>query len=382
MTWRVRHRSRPNVGESNRDFYGFGPCHQLSSPSSLDLIIAAMLDCIWIKKMINHKSSMIAFLTSCLGLAAVAGCMTTPDDEASCPNISERGELNVLTINLLFSEIDTRDERLAAIARFIADNRVDFVLLQEVVGGALVQTDNSALDLQDLLADDHGLTFDSRTAFETGLPGLLTVANAVLSRCDILDQRVRKLPKTSELEIGGRTFPLFRNVTMTRVDLPGIGDINVYNTHLCARCTVPERGEQLDVLLEFVDEAEAMTSDGVASVLGGDLNVDIFRDGAVARPLYDRIIGTGFADTAADGRVIEELCEDWRAADEHCTVGVSDLNGPNARRIDYIFARGFGDVLANRVAFNPLIDPTQPTVSDHAGVFTSIALPAIAVAGN
>ena len=324
----------------------------------------------------------IALIASCLSLASLAGCMTTPDNEASCPDIGDSGQLNVLTINLLFSEIETRDERLASIAQFIADNRVDFVMLQEVVGGRLVRTENSALDLQDALADSHGLTFDSRTAFETGIPGLLTVANAVLSRCDILDQRVQRLPKTSELEIGGETFPLIRNVTMTRLDLPDVGNVSVYNTHLCARCTVPERAEQLDVLLDFVNESEAMTPSGVASVLGGDLNIDIFRGGAEARPLYDRIVGAGFADTAAEGRTLEELCEDRRAADEHCTVGVSDLNGPNARRIDYIFARGFGDVLANRVAFNPLIDPEQPTVSDHAGVFSSIALPTIAVAGN
>ena len=64
-----------------------------------------------------------------------------------------------------------------------------------------------------------------------------------------------------------------------------------------------------------------------------------------------------------------------RAADEHCTVGVSDLNGRNARRIDYFFLLGFGDLLENRVAFNPLIDPEQPTVSDHAGVFSKLTLP-------
>ncbi|MDH3662482.1 MAG: endonuclease/exonuclease/phosphatase family protein [Alphaproteobacteria bacterium] len=332
--------------------------------------------------MISRIFPKIVLLASCLSLASLAGCMMTPDNEASCPDIGDSGQLNVLTINLLFSEIETRDERLASIAQFIADNRVDFVMLQEVVGGQLVRTENSALDLQDALADDHGLTFDSRTAFETGIPGLLTVANAVLSRCDILDQRVQRLPKTSELEIGGQTFPLFRNVTMTRLDLPDVGNVSVYNTHLCARCTVAERAEQLNVLLDFVDESEAMTPSGVASVLGGDLNIDIFRDGGEARPLYDGIIGAGFTDTAADGRTLEELCENRRAADEHCTVGVSDLNGPNARRIDYIFARGFGEVLANRVAFNPLIDSEQPTVSDHAGVFSSIALPAIAVAGN
>jgi maltose 6'-phosphate phosphatase len=33
------------------------------------------------------------------------------------------------------------------------------------------------------------------------------------------------------------------------------------------------------------------------------------------------------------------------------------------------------DVRESRVVFNPLVDPSQPTVSDHAGVFVSIELP-------
>ena len=72
---------------------------------------------------------------------------------------------------------------------------------------------------------------------------------------------------------------------------------------------------------------------------------------------------------------MDTLCEDEDNADEHCTVGVSELNGPKSRRKGYIFARGFADVLLSKVVFNTLINPEEPTVSDHAGVFVRLGLP-------
>jgi len=69
------------------------------------------------------------------------------------------------------------------------------------------------------------------------------------------------------------------------------------------------------------------------------------------------------------------LCEDEDNPDEHCTVGVSELNGENSRRKDYIFARGFRDVLLSKVVFNTRINAEEPTVSDHAGVFVRLGLP-------
>jgi hypothetical protein len=53
-----------------------------------------------------------------------------------------------MTINLLFSEVDDRNKRLRRIADYVADNNVDVLLLQEVVGGELVNTRNSAVDLR------------------------------------------------------------------------------------------------------------------------------------------------------------------------------------------------------------------------------------------
>jgi len=60
---------------------------------------------------------------------------------------------------------------------------------------------------------------------------------------------------------------------------------------------------------------------------------------------------------------------------EHCTTGVSELNGPKARRKDCIFTKGFADVRLSKVVFKTLVNGDQPTVSDHAAVFVRLGLP-------
>ena len=75
-------------------------------------------------------------------------------------------------------------------------------------------------------------------------------------------------------------------------------------------------------------------------------------------------------------RSLENLCANAKQPDTHCTVEVSTLDaGGSARRVDYIFMNQAKNVRESRVVFNTLIDPSQPSVSDHAGVFISVALP-------
>ena len=114
------------------------------------------------------------------------------------------------------------------------------------------------------------------------------------------------------------------------------------------------------------------------------MNFDRFRDNGDERFLYDRVLVEGFSDayanyiiTAAGGQEdLESLCEDNDNTDEHCTVGVSDLSGSNARRKDYIFARGFGPPVQGQVVFNPNApNGVPPTVSDHAAVVVDLRLP-------
>jgi maltose 6'-phosphate phosphatase len=211
----------------------------------------------------------------------------------------------------------------------------------------------------------------------------LSVANAVLSRCEIKFNLVKRLPKASELEFGGRAIRINRNVMMVQLEIPDKGKINVYNTHLCARCEIEEREEQLDELLEFVNEMDTNMPGENPSVLGGDFNSDRFDNQGAEKFLWEKIIAAGFIDAYAEfviansggQETLDTLCEDEDNADEHCTVGVSELDGPNARRVDYIFTRKPSSIQDARIIFNTLVRDDEPTVSDHAGVFTSLSLP-------
>ncbi|SER34751.1 maltose 6'-phosphate phosphatase [Nitrosomonas sp. Nm51] len=312
-------------------------------------------------------------LPGCTGLPPGKGVET---HFAGCDDVADRGHLNFLTINLLFSETGTRASRLDAIAEYASNASIDVILLQEVAGGVLVGTANSALDLQGKLRE-RGHGYDLQTAFETGLPGLLTVANAVLSRCEIDFKMSKRLPKASELEFKGHDIKLPRNIMMTRLKIPEFGLINVYNTHLCAKCSAEELDAQLQALLAFVDETESFYPQANPVILGGDFNIDRFRiDPFGERVFYDNIIGAGFTDAYAEGRFLDNLCANTAFADQHCTVGVSTLDaGDSARRIDYIFVKTLNRILQSNVVFNNLVDESQVGVSDHAGVFISIELP-------
>ena len=285
--------------------------------------------------------------------------------------------IKIMTINLLFSEVDDRNRRLKRIAEYVAVNQIDVLLLQEVVGGVLVNTNNSADDLRDLLQERHNLIYFERTAFETGVKDILRTANSILSRFLIETTSVHELPVGTEEEFLGFDVKLARNVIMTRLQIQGSYDIHVFNTHLCASCSIDERDDQLDAALDFIRSFQNDSGTPRPIVFGGDMNFDLFDNDGDERFLYDEVLKEGFSDAYANYIIaaskrqesLESLCEDEDNADEHCTVGVSDLNGPNARRIDYIFAKGFGPPIKSEVVFNPNApNGVPPTVSDHAAV--------------
>ncbi|PSJ17532.1 endonuclease/exonuclease/phosphatase family protein [Nitrosomonas supralitoralis] len=293
-----------------------------------------------------------------------------------CDDVASRNYLNILSVNLLFKEIETREQRLEDVAKFAEKTPVDVILLQEVVGGALVHTENSAADLQKKLRA-RNRDYDLYTAFEIGLPGVIGVANAVLSRCEIDFRTTKHLPHATELNFRGHDIKLPRNVMMTRINIPNYIKLNIYNTHLCAACTADQLDAQLDVLLPFISELETSFPSGNFAILGGDFNIDRFRvDPFVERFFYDRIVNAGFIDAYAQNRSLDNLCTNTKQSDAHCTVGVSTLDvGGSARRIDYIFMNQAKNIRESRVVFNNLVDPSQSSVSDHAGVFVSVTLP-------
>src|SRR5262245_37861134 len=73
-----------------------------------------------------------------IGLIFIANAAPAAAQQNLCPVPStSAGTLNVLTLNILFSEYPQRSQRLADIADFIAANDIQLIALQEVVGGIL-----------------------------------------------------------------------------------------------------------------------------------------------------------------------------------------------------------------------------------------------------
>jgi maltose 6'-phosphate phosphatase len=213
---------------------------------------------------------------------------------------------------------------------------------------------------------------------------LLSTANAILSRFEIESSDDHRLPWVTEEEFLGIDVKLPRNVMLTRLLIPGFGEVDVFNTHLCSRCSPEDREDQLGEVFDFIEKFQNDIGPPRPTVLGGDMNFDLFANNGEERFLYDKVLAEGFSDTyanyiiaAASGQeTLDALCENKDNADEHCTVGVSDLDGSNARRIDYIFARDFGPPIESQVVFNPNApNGVPPTVSDHAAVVVHLRLP-------
>ena len=290
-----------------------------------------------------------------------------------CPDVATRGHLNVLTINLLFSEIKDRETRLKNIANFMAEQveegePVDIVLLQEVVGGPLSGTINSSLDLKKLLIE-RGMKYNLRYRLANGLPGILTVGNAILSRCKILFTFSRTLPFVSEEPFEGFKIPLRREVMMSRIRVPDFGKINIYNTHLCAFCDPMERLKQTRVLLDFMRRVEKLIWwDENPVILGGDFNINLNTAGD--ENAYNEISDFGFIDTYNVANDCYSCCCEEEGY-FGCTYGVAgNPYGESPVRIDYIFIKGM-NILNSDVVFNS--DPWW--VSDHSGVLSRINLP-------
>ncbi len=303
--------------------------------------------------------------------------------QAKCPDVLDKGHLNVLSINLLFSETTNRNVRLERIANYMeaaeeAGEAVDIILLQEVVGGSLSGTINSAIDLKQLLAE-RGLNYNLRYRLANGLPGILSVANAILSRCKIVLTLARTLPSVTEEPFQDFEILLSRKIMMSRIKIPNYGKINVYNTHLCAFCDPAERLEQTFVMLDFVNDIENLFWGENPIILGGDFNVSDMLIALDEAPEYDLIIASGFIDSFATANNCTVCCDEITG--QGCTFGVPGnpfainpfTQEPGVPvRIDYIFGRGFSedDVITSAVIFN--IPPNF--VSDHSAVLTVFEL--------
>jgi maltose 6'-phosphate phosphatase len=322
-------------------------------------------------------------LTMFLGLTGLGFAFP---QNAACNTTS----FKILTINLLFSEINERSQRLARIADFVkstwgstATVPVDVILLQEVVGGTLVGTDNSAQDLQNLLAT-RGLTYYLNYHLEEALPILFTQGIAILSRHPIVASLAVTLPNVEVVNFLGFQVNLRRIALLNRIDIANYGQVNIYNTHLCSSCDPSGRAQQVGALLNFIQTTEQSYPGGSQIILGGDFNIDLFY--ANQRPAYQSILSNGFMDTYAGVHHVEFTCCDPNSGGTCCTFAVPgnpyafDLTGQpeSPARLDYLFIKGKGmQVRDSQVVFN-----SGDWVSDHSGVVTELQLgPGVPITG-
>jgi maltose 6'-phosphate phosphatase len=296
--------------------------------------------------------------------------------QARCPDVSERGYLSVLTLNLLYSEFADRESRFDIIADFVAQKTaqaepIDIILLQEVVGGlAMAGTKNSSHDLKKKLAE-RDLIYNLRYCpvnDRLGL-GFLTEGIAILSRCKVLFTLASTFTTVWETPNQDTKVPLKRKGMMSRIKIPGAGNINVFNTHLCAFCDSEDRSNQNMELLKFISDVDAIiwwTEDPF--ILGGDFNLDLETPGGPE--IYNEIIDSGFIDTYSAANGCQSCCSTQEGY-EGCTYAVSGNPYANnsTKRIDYIFARDL-EVINSTTVFKS--DPFW--VSDHSGVLSKLAI--------
>ncbi len=289
----------------------------------------------------------------------------------AAPKAAACGEndLRVMSFNLEFSRVWTDSRQIERLAAGVAGKDIDVLLLQEVSGGLLTGTSSTAGDLRRILHRRHGLSYELVHAPASGVRGLFTVGNAILSRCPITSWKSYPLPQVAELGILGGRWRLARNLLAADIETAR-GSVALYATHLCAACSAGERMRQLEVVLATIDRREADRRRPV--VLGGDFNLDLFRDQGIERPLYRRIRSAGFVDAATSRLPAEHLCARPAHPDAFCTVGVADPYRPQSRRIDYLFVRSGLIARDLKVLFHPHMRRAAMALSDHAAILARL----------
>jgi maltose 6'-phosphate phosphatase len=248
-------------------------------------------------------------------------------------------------------------------------------LLQEVVGGALVGTNNSAQDLENLLAN-RGLTYYLNYHLEEAFPRLFNQGIAILSRHPIVASLAVTLPNVEVVDFLGLQVTLRRIALLNRIDIANYGQVDIYTTHLCSSCDLSGRAQQVGALLNFIQTAEQSYPGGSQIILGGDFNIDLFY--ANQRPAYQSILSNGFIDTYDAVHNVGFTCCDPNSGGTCCTFAVPGnpyafdltLQPEYPARLDYIFMKGKRmKVLDSQVVFN-----SGDWVSDHSGVVTELQL--------
>ncbi len=330
------------------------------------------------KNKIPFRPAAFFIILTAILLFSLSSCSSSLQNEQNA-EASEKKHLNVITLNLFFPELQDRSQRLEDFANFIAQKKVegepiDIIMLQEVIGGLLSGTDNSSIDLKNLLAE-KGLEYHLYFQLSNGLTGLLKVGNAILSAYEFKSTAYKTLPTTSEVPFGDFEVTLKQDVIMGTIEVPGSGRINIYNTHLCAYCESENRLVQIQALMDFIEEMETSFEGDNPVILGGDINTAFSTSEELS--VYESVTNTyGFTDTYSAYNNCSDCCSPSYGY-SGCTFAIP--GNPYAinpftdeqeevTRLDYIFAKGIEAVKSSVVL------DAFPWASDHSGILTEFRL--------
>lgn len=248
--------------------------------------------------------------------------------------------MRVMTLNLMErSPAESRTSRLAKVARFVRDQNVEVLLLQEGCGGLWELTRDSIRDLARQLGYHHF----SRNIF--GILLFLYYKVGIVSKWPFIWTDAARLYCRTTAWPDRVWLPSKRDVVGAAINHPVHKRVYLYSAHLGAGCDCAGRYDQAVQLLRFI--FYGMPGDAKI-FLGGDFN---------AGP-----------DSAALGLVKRSTLIELPTGP---TFGLADnpqaAGSPAPAKIDYLFTRGLAGWA--QVVLN---GGYGPWVSDHAGIMAEI----------
>jgi endonuclease/exonuclease/phosphatase family metal-dependent hydrolase len=294
---------------------------------------------------------------------------------ADFKNVSQQPEepqatIKILTLNVMQNASEARASRFQKIVDFLKPAPVHLLALQELSGGPqdTPATQDSGADLAGMLAA-AGLEYGYYTEANWGYPPYLVFKVGILPRYSMIATAAGCTGTPGD----GWVFPERKNVVMAAMIIPGFGRVNLYSVHVYTPAAEGIEA-QIDSLMAFVEQTDGQYP-AAASIVGGDLNFSVDTYPAA----YQKFLDHGFADTYAAANcpgAPQNCCTQEKT--QGCTFrapGNPLASSGAPSRIDFLLVRGKGmQVKQSQVVFN---GGNGPFVSDHCGVLTEIAKPAV-----
>ncbi len=269
-------------------------------------------------------------------------------------------KVHILTLNLMgTSPVMSISDRLEGLSDFIRayylnKEPIDIILLQEGIGGLVVQIKNSINTLAQRLANsgiDYNVCTSSMSSslvrpFIDYKLGILSLHTA--SPCASSNLGVRNIDAGF---IENQVYNSGTRIMGRNMFLDGFGSINAYSLHLSGVGGPAGFELQARELLGFIHKCELENPTEV-SIIAGDFNIDLDKD--QKNPIMRTLTGLGFRQIEGSGPTF------GIPGNPHSSNG-------NPRRIDGFFIKG-NATYTSKVVLNT----SGLFLSDHSGVLLTL----------